>query len=66
MVGVQSGADKMYEEAILEVRKLRAQMQLTFDTCQDDAGRSVRREVKKARTLLYFCYKLLGLQSFCG
>ena len=44
MVGVQSGADKVYEEAILELRKLRAQMQLTFDTCQDDAGRSVRCE----------------------
>ena len=44
MVGVQSGADKVYGEAILELRKLRAQMQLTFDTCQDDAGRSVRCE----------------------
>lgn len=44
MVGVQSGADKVYEEAMLELRKLRAHMQLTFDQCQDEAGRYVRNE----------------------
>jgi hypothetical protein len=44
MVGVQSGADKVYEEAMLELRKLRAHMQLTFDKCQDEAGRCLRQE----------------------
>ena len=44
MVGVQSGADKVYEEAMLELRKLRAHMQFTFDKCQDEAGRCFRHE----------------------
>ena len=35
----QTGADKMLDQAMLELRKLRAHMQLTFDDCQDEAGR---------------------------
>ena len=39
MVGLQMGADTIYDNAVLELRKLRAHMQLTFDDCQDEAGR---------------------------
>jgi hypothetical protein len=39
MVDVQTGADKTFEMALLELRKLRAHMQLTFDHFQEDVGR---------------------------
>ena len=39
IVGEQTGADKVFEQALLELRKLRAHMQLSFDDCLDHKGR---------------------------
>lgn len=41
MIQAQTGADKVLDQALLELRKLRAHMQLTFDDCQDESGRCV-------------------------
>jgi hypothetical protein len=40
LVAAGTGADKVFENALLELRQLRAHMQLTFDECQSDAGRT--------------------------